>query len=340
MSADLHNAVSTLHKGDVAAAQALLATILKADPRNELAWYWMAVTQEDPARKHQCLERVLDINPRNEKARHLLGSLDEQRGSEAGVASLEQGKVSPDPTTAPQPYADEGSQLRRIDPLDHEATKKCPFCAESIKTEAVVCRYCGRELTESLVSLPPPPPIPPQSSPRAKGGEKRGIGRNPVFLAAIVIAGACILVCIGAAIIGQLDSTDAPATTSSRSATGAALSCTSMDQLGWIWDRDCRGEILLYAEPKPPSETRVTSRIDMMFPVSYSGETARGDSLITQFLDKCVGDDGKAFYRLDDPGLVDSGLVTSESSGSGAGWIDSYFVAEGERNKPPNACPP
>lgn len=57
-----------------------------------------------------------------------------------------------------------------------DATKRCPYCGETIKTTAIKCKYCGEWLAEKPSATPPstsptpePEPItPPQTQPAAK----------------------------------------------------------------------------------------------------------------------------------------------------------------------------
>jgi Tol biopolymer transport system component len=93
----LEKAIKAIQSGDRATGQRLLRQILQANPRNETAWLWLSLILDDPAKKRDCLERVLILNPDHRQARQALAQL------EPAQASSQDALTTSPPTAAPAP---------------------------------------------------------------------------------------------------------------------------------------------------------------------------------------------------------------------------------------------
>lgn len=74
----LNQGVEAAKSGDRATARRLLEEVVGQDDRNELAWIWLATVAINANERRDYLRRVLEINPRNQRAREALSRLGDE----------------------------------------------------------------------------------------------------------------------------------------------------------------------------------------------------------------------------------------------------------------------
>lgn len=93
----LKQAVTAIKSGDKATGKQLLTQVLKADPRNEMAWLWMTEAVDTKNEVMMCLRNVLKINPDSQVAKQRLAVLENEQ-----------------PQAAPPKQADEQTEGQKV----------------------------------------------------------------------------------------------------------------------------------------------------------------------------------------------------------------------------------
>ncbi|MBI9043168.1 MAG: hypothetical protein JEZ06_01710 [Anaerolineaceae bacterium] len=65
----LIEAVDLIHEGERDKAADLLQELVSNDPGNAKAWLWLSIAVNSKEAKIECLKKVLELDPENQKAR-------------------------------------------------------------------------------------------------------------------------------------------------------------------------------------------------------------------------------------------------------------------------------
>lgn len=139
-----------------------------------------------------------------------------------------------------------------------DETKKCPACAESVKAEAVICRFCNYDFKAGLPpgggspAAPPPPPPPPKSS-KTLVWVLLGCGCAGALLVIPIIAAIAIPGLLAAQ--GAANARNASATLKTLTAAEADFRINDRDgnRIEDYWTADVSGLYYLAVEGRPIS---------------------------------------------------------------------------------------
>jgi hypothetical protein len=118
----LEQARIAIQQGNREKARAILANLVKTEPLNSNAWLLLAEVLDNPQQASYCRERAQSI-------------LKNQ---------AQQNTVSNKVEITPAKSINDGSK---------KIQAKCPFCAELIPSDAIVCPYCGRNLSNQAAQV-------------------------------------------------------------------------------------------------------------------------------------------------------------------------------------------
>lgn len=184
MHQTVQSALEAAKQGDNNKALALLKQFLNTNPNDADAWLVLAAVVDDPARKRQCLKRVLALDPVNQAAREELLEMD--RAEMGGTPAF-----FPDAVEKPASYDE----------------KTAPTSSSFYQPEAAPVYYSSGTSAFEPEPLegpaPPPAGARPQASPAKKSKEKTLVFQFPLFWRIVMYAIVVIFACIGLFIATQ-----------------------------------------------------------------------------------------------------------------------------------------